>query len=422
MVRKQTMMDEQTAVSESAARVALAGDPEAELVFAFGRAYHQSGMATDELEETMHLAAAALGVPLQVNVLPTSITAAIGIGFAQRVVLVRLEPGVVDLERLSLLNVVFRAVVERRMPPAIALTEVARIASIAHAAPVPLEIAAYCVLSIGAAILIGGHAREIGAAAVIGAAVGCISAIGRYVTTVERLFEVLSGFVATLVVTAFSREVGHLAVYIPIVAGVVQVLPGLQLTEALHELASRNVVAGTARLGSAIMTLLSLGCGFALGIAVVGPGALHLDPIAYAPIPLPELAFAVLAIGSAIAILRNARPADYPWVLGACVVAEAAYRFFAALPGYQVSTFGGALVLGIAAKVASRYARVPETILLIPGLLILVPGALSYESILYLLQSHATDGGGIAVTASVAAVEIVSGLLLSQLFFTPVRR
>ena len=415
-------MDEQTAISESAARVALSGEPEAELVIAFGRAYHQAGLPVDELEATMHIAAATLGIELQVNVLPTSITAAVGPGHAQRIVLLRLEPGVVDLQRLSFLNVVFRGVAERRISTADALVEVERIAALAHYAPAPLTIGAYCLLSVGVAILIGGHAAEIFAAAIIGVAVGGLSVIGRSVTAVDRLFEVLAGFVATIVVTAYAHAVGHIAVYIPIVAGVVQLLPGFQLTEALHELASRNIVAGTARLGSAIMTLLSLGCGFALGIAAVGPSALHLDPIVYAPVPLPLLALAVVAIGASIAVLQNARLADYPWVLGACVVAETAYRFFASLPGYQVSTFGGALAVGIAARIASRYARVPETILLVPGLLILVPGALSYESILFLLQSRAADAGAIALTATVAAVEIVSGLLLSQLFFAPVTK
>jgi uncharacterized membrane protein YjjB (DUF3815 family) len=51
-----------------------------------------------------------------------------------------------------------------------------------------------------------------------------------------------------------------------------------------------------------------------------------------------------------------------------------------------------------------------------------VPGALSYESILFVLQSDTTSAGTIAVTSLVAGVEIVSGLLLSTLFFTPVRR
>jgi uncharacterized membrane protein YjjB (DUF3815 family) len=56
-------------------------------------------------------------------------------------------------------------------------------------------------------------------------------------------------------------------------------------------------------------------------------------------------------------------------------------------------------------------------VLLVPGLLILVPGALSYESVLYIIQSNAADAAGIAVTAIIASVEIVSGLLLAQLLF-----
>ena len=233
-------MDEQLAMSESAAQEALSGDPAAELTIAFGRAYHQSGMPVDELEMTMHLTAAALGIELQVNVLPTSILAAIGPGYAQRVVLLRLEPGGVDLQRLSLLNVVFRAVLERRIDSRAALAEVERIAALAHYAPAPLTIAAYCLLSVGVAILIGGHAGEIAASAIIGIAVGGLSVLGRTVTAVDRLFEVLAGFIATVVVTGYSHVMAHIAVYIPIVAGVVALLPGLQLTEALHELASRQ--------------------------------------------------------------------------------------------------------------------------------------------------------------------------------------
>jgi uncharacterized membrane protein YjjP (DUF1212 family) len=413
---------ESLAQSADAAAAALAGDAAAELVIALGRAYHQAGVPVDELEETMHAVAEAAGVELQVTALPTSIMAALGPGHAQRIVLLRLEPGTVDLRRLSLLGEVFRGVVERRIEPRAALAEVARIEALERAASPVRTIGAYCALSVGAAIVLGGHGREIAASTCIGICVGALSVAGRYLPAIGRLFEVLAGVVATFVVTAFVRFGGHLAVYVPIVAGVVQLLPGLQLTEALHELAYRNIVAGTARFGSAVMTLLSLGCGFALGIAVVGPGALHLNHMNYAPIPWYALAVAVFAMASAIAVLQNARPADYPWVLGSCAAAEIAFRLFAASPGFQVATFGGALAVGVVAKFAARYARVPETILVIPGLLILVPGALSFESILFVLQSDTTSAGTIALTSIVAAVEIVSGLLLAQLFFTPLRK
>jgi uncharacterized membrane protein YjjP (DUF1212 family) len=397
-------------------------DATSELIIAIGRAYHQAGVPVDAVEETMRASAAALAVELQVTALPTSIMAAIGPRYAQRVVLLRLEPGVVDLRKLSLLNAIYETVLARTVAVSEALAEVERIGAASPAAPPIVTIGAYCALSVGAATILGGHAVEFEASACIGVLVGGLAVAARYVPAVDRLFEVLAGVVATLVVTAFVRAGAHLEVYVPVVAGVIQLLPGLQLTEALHELAYRNVVAGTARLGSAMMTLLSLGCGFALGVAIVGPSAMHLTRMSFAPLPWFVLALAAFAMASGIAVLQRARFADYPWVLASCGVAELAFRIFSATPGFQVATFGGALAVGIAAKLGSRYAKVPETILLIPGLLILVPGALSYESILYVLQSDTTSAGTVAVTSVVAAVEIVSGLLLAQLFFTPVRR
>jgi uncharacterized membrane protein YjjP (DUF1212 family) len=410
------------AESEAAAKGALAGDPSAQLVMALGRAYHQAGVSSDQLEDLMSVAARSLGLELQVTALPTSITAAIGPGDAQRIVLLRLEPGAIDLRRLSLLNLVFERIVHRQTSPATATREVERIAALRHDARPLQGVAAYTLLSLGAAVILGGHEQENLAAAIVGLAVGLLSVIGQRSATVGRLFEVLAAFVATAIVTLYAAVFHPLNVYVPLVAGVIQLLPGLQLTSALHELAYRNLVAGTARLGGVLMTLLSLGCGFALGISILGPGQMHVGEIAFNPLPWYELTLAVLAIGTAVAILENARRIDYPLVLASCAVAEVSYRLFAALPGHQLATFGAALVVGLLTSAGARLARLPQAVLLVPGLIILVPGSLSYESVLYVLQSNASGAVAIAVNSVLAAVEIVAGLLLAQLFLTPSHR
>lgn len=408
------------ALPEAAERDAVAGDPKAALVMALGRAYHQSGVPSDQLEALMHAAARALALELQVTALPTSITAAIGPAYAQNVVLLRLEPGQIDLQRLTLLNGVYERVLHDEIDTSYAVREVRRIADLRSTVGVVPTVAAYAVLSFGAAVILGGGPHEIAAAALVGLATGALAALGRIVPTVNRLFEVLAAFAATLIVTLYAGRIHPLAVYVPLVAGVVQVLPGFALAAALHELAYRNLVAGTARLGSVLMTILSLGCGFALGIALVGPGALHASRIPVGPTPWFALALAVLAVGTGIAILQNARIVDYPLVFGSCATAELAYRLTALLPAHQIASFGGAFAVGLLATIGAKYARIPQAVLLIPGLLILVPGALSYESILYILQSDAADAATIAVTSVVAAVELVAGLLLAQLFFTPI--
>jgi uncharacterized membrane protein YjjP (DUF1212 family) len=389
---------------------------------AIGRAYHQAGVSSDQLEDLMSTTARALGLELQVTALPTSITAAIGPGNTQEFVLVRLEPGSIDLRRLSLLNLVFERIVHHQIETPAAIGDVERIASLRHD-PRPLQcVVAYTMLSLGAAVILGGHEHENVAAAIVGFAVGLLAIIGQRSATIGRLFEVLAAFVATAIVTLYAATYHPLNVYVPLVAGVIQLLPGLQLTAALHELAYRNLVAGTARLGGVLMTLLSLGCGFALGIGILGPSQMHVGSITYNSLPWYELAFAVLAIATSIAILENARAADYPLVFASCAVAELAYRGFAALPGHQVATFGAALVVGLLTSLGARLAGLPQAVLLVPGILILVPGSLSYESILYVLQSNTADAAGIAVNSIFAAVEIVAGLLLAQLFITPAHR
>ena len=413
------METQQVAASVEAAREALGGDLEAELVIAFGRAFHQSGVPSDQLEELMRGTALALDIELQVTALPTSITAAIGHGYAQKVVLLRLEPGIIDLRRLSLLNAVYERVLRRRVACPDALKDVERIARLPHAVgPLP-TVFAYLVLSLGASIILGGRELEHVASGLVGLAVGLVAVLGRRNLAIARLFDVLAAFVTTVIVSTFAARVHPIAVYVPLVAGVVQLVPGLQITAALHELAYRNLVAGTARLGGVLMTLVSLGCGFALGIAVVGPTAMHVAPVRTYPLSPLAIALATLAIATAIAILQNARAADIPWVIGSCAVAEVAYRIAGGLPGHQVATFGAALVVGLFTGAGARYARIPQAVLLIPGVLILVPGALSYESVLYLLQSDAGKGGALAVNAGVAASEIVAGLLLAQLFVSP---
>jgi uncharacterized membrane protein YjjB (DUF3815 family) len=92
------------------------------------------------------------------------------------------------------------------------------------------------------------------------------------------------------------------------------------------------------------------------------------------------------------------------------------------LPGHQVATFGAALVVGVVTSIGGRLAKVPQAVLLVPGLLILVPGSLSYESILFSVQSNTADAAGIGINSVFAAVEIVAGLLLAQLFIAPTHR
>ena len=75
--------------------------------------------------------------------------------------LLRLEPGEIDLQRLALLNIVYGRVLAREIAPHDACAEIERIASLRHAArPLP-TISGYGAMAVGVSVILGGHNPEI---------------------------------------------------------------------------------------------------------------------------------------------------------------------------------------------------------------------------------------------------------------------
>ena len=102
-------------------------DDRTQLLLALGRGLHQAGITTDILETTLHDVAVCCGVALEVNALPTSLTLAIGPGLAQRLIILRLEPGRLHLRKLALLEGVVDGLRRGLRDPGEALADVTTI-------------------------------------------------------------------------------------------------------------------------------------------------------------------------------------------------------------------------------------------------------------------------------------------------------
>ncbi|MBV8748401.1 MAG: threonine/serine exporter family protein, partial [Candidatus Eremiobacteraeota bacterium] len=293
-------------------------DDRTELLLALGRALHQAGIATDSLEVALRDVAIACGVALQVNALPTSMTFAVGPPFAQQLVILRLPPGKLHLRKLALLEGVVDAL-RRGGDPGHALADVRRIDTKVRPDPPALTVLGYALLSCGAALLLGGALGEVIVAALIGLAIGAIAAVGQRVMRVDRIFEISAAFVATLIVGAWEHWVGPIALYVAVIAGVVQLLPGYSLTTALIELANRNLVSGTARLGGVFVTMLSLGCGFALGAGVLGYAVLNGPTVSPGRSTAWSLLLAATLMGIGVALILHARVRDVGWIIISCI-------------------------------------------------------------------------------------------------------
>lgn len=394
-------------------------DDRTELLLALGRGLHQAGFPTDSLEQTLREVAGACGIALQVNVLPTSLTLAVGSGFSQQLVILRLEPGKLHLRKLALLDGVVRAL-RRGREPGQALAHVTAIDTAVQPDPPLLTIAAYALLACGTALLLGGGNAEVLVSGLVGLAIGAIAAVGQRSLRVDRVFEVLAAFIATVIVGLWESYVGPIALYVVLIAGIVQLLPGYSLTTALGELANRNLVSGTARLGGVFVTLLSLGCGFALGAGLMRNAVLNGPTVSPGHTTPGSLVISAVLMALGIALILHARYRDAGWIVASCLATIALAHWLPALGVTEASPFATAFVIGLVTTLAARYLRIPQAVVLVPGLLVLVPGSLSYESLLYVFQADATDALSLGTRALLSAILIVAGFLTSQLL-TPQR-
>jgi uncharacterized membrane protein YjjP (DUF1212 family) len=410
-------MQERSVQTERSSFSAIADDPKAVFLATMARELHQSGMATDTLEETLDDIASSIGLATQVFALPTQITIAVGPRWNQKLVMMRLSVGRVNLRKLSLLGTIYQDLRAGKIDYREASVLVSNVDRRWPGRSALWEIPALAMLAIGVAILLGGARNEIVVAATIGFFIGALSAIAERSSIVARLFEVIAAFAGALIFAGFTKLLGPTNIYISIVAGVVVLLPGYSLTLALHELANGDLVAGVARLGRVLSVLLALGCGAFLGFAVVGPSLLETSEVMSRGVPAYLWVFAAILMTIGISIDLDSRPRDFVWVFAAGFTALLAQHLIAGTYVHDISAFISAFICGIVANLGARILRLPQAIMLVPALLVLVPGSLSYESVLFAFQHNISSALTFASNAAFAAVQLVAGLLLSQLVF-----
>lgn len=390
-------------------------------VLALGRAAHESGAPAHRLEELMRLVAPRVGLGGHFLSTPTSLTAAFGEPPHQRTFLARVEPGSVHLGRQSALDDLIRDVAAGRVGAAEGLERVERIRTAPEPYGAGLTTLCFGVASAGAARFFGGGWREMAAAAAIGLATAGLARLAGRLPALERMFEPAAALLAALVSGAAAAWLGHVSPYVASVAGIIVLVPGLGLTTALTELATRNLVSGTARLAGVTLTFLALAGGLALGAALAARlWGVEANP---APVPLPGwTVWAALAVTPpALAVLFRAPARDTPWVFAAGVLAFAAARLGTQAFGNEIGTFLAAATLGVATNLYARALDRPSAVPLVPGILLLIPGSVGIRSISSLIERDVVAGVGLAFTLVLVAVSLAAGVLFANVAVSPRR-
>jgi uncharacterized membrane protein YjjP (DUF1212 family) len=385
-----------------------------------GSALMSAGCPVHRLEELLVALAGLEGYQADVFAVPTGLFVTVraeGPG-PSLTTMVRVREWGTDLERMAELDEVLNLVADRKLgiPEARRRIQQARGAGWSTLVQLLAGVGACA----GAAVSFGG-----GLADSCLAGLGGLALQGLRLLSVERrelrvLENLLGGVVAGLVawlgslLWPVSREVLVLAIVIPL-------LPGLTLTTGLSELSYRNLVAGTARLMHATVTLVSLVFGIvlvlglesSLGLTSTAAAAAAREPAGWA-VQLVALVVASLSFGVVLGLPAHRLPialasGALAWLL------QAATRGFAGSQG----VFATSLVLAAVANLYARRTQRPAQLFLMPGMLLLVPGALSFRSLEALLRGDYVTGATQFVDVLQVAGALVMGLLVASVVAPP---
>ena len=389
------------------------------------RALHRFGTTAHRLENALQGVALRLGLEAQFFSTPTAVFLSAGVpGEEARTVLIRVQPGEMNLERLGLLDRIASEVMYGELSVERAEERIAAIIAAPPRYGRGLTLASSALASATAARFFGGGWRESAVAGLLGLVVGLLGTVSGPRPWLARLFEpmaaALASFLAALAAAAFFAHGGRMSAYVVTLSALITLVPGLSLTLAMSELSTRDLSSGSARLANALMIFFTLAFGVAFG-AQVASLVLGGTPLSAVPIPLPAwteiMALVVAPLG--FVVLLRASPRDAPWILIAGLTAYLGVRLGARALGPQLGAFVGAVAVGAGSNLYARFLDRPAAITQVPGILFLVPGSIGFKSLAALLESDVVSGIETAFRMTLVAIALVAGLLVANVVVPP---
>lgn len=389
------------------------GDIREHLLIAMARALATYGTPAHRLEASISGCARQLGLVAATFATPTAVFLAIGPERRARTVLLRVEPTEVNLARLRAIDDVRHAVGEGGLDAREGLARLEALMASQAGPPRWLMVLSTGLIGGAAGRFFGGGGREMLAASIIGLVVGLLLIIAGRWRRFARVIEFTAGVLATVIAGVLARWMAPLDPLIATLGGIIVLIPGLTLTLSVAELATRNLVAGTARLTGAITAFISIGFGVAIGSRIVEllPA---IEPAVVEPLPGWTLWASVVVAPFLLTVLFQARPRDLVSIVPSGVIAFAGAWFGAMLLGPELGVGVGAFIVAVAANLYARIAHAPAAVPLLPGIMLLVPGGIGFRSLSAFLADQTIAGVQVGFSVAMIAVALVAGLLFAN--------
>lgn len=380
------------------------------------------GETSGTVEAAAEAGGARLGLGVGCVVISTAVICTLTAGDRTFSRVVRVRRVDSDVRKRAAVSRIAQRVLAGELAPADAVSRLRAVAAVPQRLNGGAFTAASALLSAASALLLGAPPAELAIATLLGAVVGFALFAGDSNAAVSALLPV--PMAALVSVVAFSAGTLGVAGVRPaplLLAGVIWLLPGAQITAAMSELATGHWTSGAGRLLAALTRLVLLVVGVVVGHQLsYGATALKVvipdDPI---PSALKLLAPAVS--GVAFAVMTVARPRDTGWIVAVCYVASIGAFAGGAAGGSTLSAFLGAFLTGVAAELLWRWRGVFPFVVEEPAIRLLVPGSIGFLSVTSLVSADVSGAVTTGFEMLFVAVSLAIGSLSASVLFEPRR-
>ncbi len=400
---------------------------EARFIKLMARRLHEYGAGAHRLETAVSNVAEQLGIRCSVFSSPTSIFITFsGFEFDEDDLvlpaqLIRVSPGDMDIGRLTEVDSVSQAVADGELQVEVGVDRLKEIAKRSPIFGLPIHLLAWAATGMAVTSMLKSSWTDIVIASMLGVLTGIMSMRwGKRLQTIGS-FEPIIAAMITVLAYLLSALLGGSQVPHIVIGALIILMPGLNLTLAITELATGHLSSGTSRFAGASVVLIKLALGVVL--ATQAMTALGFDTDGATTVLAPDwfIWLSVLVAGFSFAILFGILIRDLPVVIFTAVSTFALNFYVSSHISPNVGIFLASLYVASASNLFSRLTNRPAVIMRMPGIILLVPGSLGYRAMTLLFSDDMDAGLSSVVGVATVLACLVGGLLLGNTLIAPRR-
>lgn len=387
-------------------------------ILRFGKALHSAGSPAHTIEATMLDMCQLMGIKGSFMSQPTAILSSFDNGEEEVTKIERVEPMGVNLGKLSKIDLVAREVIRNEISYEEGYQKLDEILNDSDPWGKRVQVTYFLFYTVGFMVLFGGSLGDLVAAMIVGCVLGFISLI-KPIGLVGQLFEAIVAVIASLGTYLLAKLLPGLNEGVIIISSLIIFMPGLFITIAIAEIATNNLVSGTARLVGGVMILLKLTFGVFIGSKIAS--WFHFSPLDFEFGSLPNWTVIVtLPITAFMSVINfKANRSDWKWVTIAGIFGYACSKVGSHYLGPELGMFFGGTCVGAMSNIFARIKDKPSSIFQWPGIILLVPGSVGYRGMSSLFERDVVGGLDTAFTMITLAMALVVGVFVGNIMIKP---